>query len=698
MRMFHGKKEETHMKLLKTNILICLLSLCLLGTKCQPNTTEILWDNFGVPHIFAGDAREMYSAFAWAQMQNHANLILKLYGQARGRAAEYWGEEFLESDMKIHLFEIPGKAGKAYQAQDGEFRSYLDAFVEGINQFAEAHRDQIEDKYLKVLPVTAADVIGHTLRVTALEFLAAEDIYLSGKVLPKGSNAVAVAPSKSESGHAMLVINPHLPWSDFFLWFESHLNAPGFSSYGISLVGMPSMTLAFNENLGWAHTVNPIDASDRYELQLKEGGYILDGKVQPFEKRKVLLKVWGKGDSFINHEMEFSYSLHGPVVGQNEHNAYAVRVAGLDNKEIIKQYHLMAGAKDFKEFETALKMLQNPMFNVIYADREGNIFYLFNGNIPVRDEGDFRFWKGTIDGTASKYIWDQIHPYEDLPKVLNPASGFLQNCNDPPWTCTDPPVLDPADFPPYFSSKGNFLRPQRAVNMISGNPSVSFEELIGYKHNTGMEAADRFLDDLLLAVEKFPDSLSLDAARVLKAWDRKTETTSKGAVLFASWWDRVNASLFDIPWSPEDPYHTPRGIREEKKAVELLGEAAGDIFTRYGSLDAVWGDVYRLRLNDIDLPANGGPGDYGIFRTVYFTEDVDHMKRAIAGETFVAVVEFSEQVNARVILGYGNASQPGNPHVGDQLDMLSKKKLRPALLTYDQILPFLEKREVFSMQ
>jgi len=681
------------MKAMKSSVLIFVLCLSLAGTRCQSSDTEILWDTFGVPHIFANTAEEMYMAFAEAQMQNHANLMLKLYGQARGRAAEYWGEEFVESDKKIRLFKIPEIAAKVYQEQEIEFKSYLEAFVAGINRYAQRHRDQIEEKYLKVLPVTTPDVIGHTLRVISLEFLAAEDIYLAGN-LPKGSNAYAIAPSKSESGNAMLVINPHLPWSDFFLWFESHLNSPGFSSYGISLVGMPSMTMAFNDYLGWAHTVNPIDAADRYELTLQDDGYILDGKVLAFEKKEVSLRVLQGDGSMIDQNMEFKYSKHGPIVGQNEKNAYAVRIAGMENSGIFQQYHLMAGAKNFQEFESALKMLQNPMFNVIYADRQGNIFYVFNGNIPVREEGDFGFWKGTIDGTASKYIWNSTHPYEDLPKLLNPASGFVQNCNDPPWTCTDPPELKSGDFPAYFSSVGTFLRPQRAVNMVSKSPSIGFQELVDTKHNTGMEAADRFLDDLLQAIQRFPDSMSLQVADVLRAWDRQTEADSKGAVLFASWWDRVQASLFAEPWNPNDPFHTPKGLKEEEIAVKLLGKAASEILTRYGSLDVSWGEVYRLRINDIDLPANGGPGDYGIFRTLYFTDDTDHKKRAIAGETFVAVVEFGEEVSAKVLLGYGNATQPGNLHIGDQLDLMSEKKLRCALLTREQILPFLEKKEI----
>jgi acyl-homoserine-lactone acylase len=157
----------------------------------------------------------------------------------------------------------------------------------------------------------------------------------------------------------------------------------------------------------------------------------------------------------------------------------------------------MSKASDLTEFESALAMLQNPMFNVIYADRSGNILYLFGGNVPVRSEGDFAFWHGTIDGTQSKFIWQETHAYGDLPRVLNPPAGFLQNCNDAPWVCTYPPVLEPGKFPPYMAPYGTYWRAQRAVNMVKDNPSISFDQLVDYKLNTGMEVADRFLDDLL---------------------------------------------------------------------------------------------------------------------------------------------------------------------------------------------------------
>jgi len=515
-----------------TIVVVLLLSICTQSFRAQDTSTEILWDNYGVPHVYAASTQEMYYAFGWAQMHNHANLILRLYGQARGRAAEYWGENYLVSDKQILLFDLPGLAAKSYMKQKKEYKSFLDAFVQGMNDYAAEHSESIGVNFKQVLPVKVTDVLAHTMRVTYLEFLAYDDLNELKRLIEPGSNAIAIAPSKSRSKNAMLLTNPHLPWGDLYLWFEAHLSCKGFNAYGISLVGVPSLTMAFNDFLGWAHTVNTIDASDRYKLTLSNDEYILDGKATKFENRNVIIKIKQSNGTIKEQTVIFQYSKQGPVFGRKGNEAYAVRLAGINNTGIFEQYHKMAKSKNFKEFESASKMLQNPMFNIIYADKSGNILYLFNGNVPERTEGDYWFWHGTIDGTKSKLIWTKTHPYEDLPKLLNPASGFIQNCNDPPWTCTIPTELDPARYPAYMSPQMMLLRPQRAVSLIRDNPSISFDQLVDYKLNTGMEAADRFLDELLNAVKKYPDSITTDAATVLSAWDRKTEVNSRGAVLF----------------------------------------------------------------------------------------------------------------------------------------------------------------------
>lgn len=679
--------------------LLVAFSFAVLSSVHAQKRTEIIWDNYGVPHIYARSVVEMYYAYGWSQMHNHADLLLQLYGQARGRAAEYWGEKYVASDKQIQLFNLADSAKAQYARQSGEFKKYLDAFVDGVNAYSKAHPNSIDSAMKRVLPVTVYDVLAHGKRIIGLEFTAAADLITVRQLASAGSNSYAIAPSRSASKNAMLVANPHLRWNDFWLFFEAHLTAPGFNAYGASLIGQPILNIAFNDNLGWTHTNNTVDVSDRYELTLRDKGYLFDGKVEPFVKKNIQLKVRQSDGSFAMHDIELSYSKHGPVVGEKSGKAYAIRIAGMENAHFAEQYHHMAKARNWKEFEKAIKMMQNPFFNVIYADKAGNIFYYFNGNVPRRSEGDWKFWSGTIDGRYSKYIWNQYHSYEELPKIFNPSTGFVQNANDAPWTSTYPTALKAENFPSYMAPQVTPLRPQRALNQIKDDASITFDELVGYKLNTGMEAADRFLDDLLAAVKQYPDSVSQRAATVLQQWDKATNVDSRGAVLFARWWDMRIDTLARIPWNPEEPITTPDGLKDPQKAVSLLSKAAVEVQKLYGDLGVAWGEVNRFKVGDFNLPANGGPGTYGVFRTMHFAKNTsDNKGYAYHGDTYVAVTEFGPKVRAQVLLSYGNATQTGSKHIGDQLNLLSQKKLRPALLDRNEILKNAEKIEALNIE
>ena len=672
-----------------------IISFSLISQKEQ---TEILWDNYGVPHIYAGNNKEMYYAFGWAQMTNHANLLLQLYGQARGRSAEYWGADNLENDKQMMLFNIPAKAEEAYRQQAKEFKEYIDAFVKGINDYAKTYPEAIDENMKQVLPVAATDIFANIIR-TSFRFITNPERTATERLIQTGSNAYAIAPSRSASKNAMLVCNPHLPWKkDFTTLFEAHLHTPELNAYGAALVGSPVLNTAFNDNLGWTHTTNTIDASDRYELSLQNDGYLLDGVVVPFDKQSISLKVKQANGKLQEQQIEIRSSKHGPVVGEKNNKAYAIRLAGMNNFKIVEEYHKMMTAKNWSEFESAVKLLQIPMNNIIYADKEGNIFYLYNGNVPKRPEGDYNFWRATIDGTKSNLIWQETLSYDELPKVLNPPHGFLQNANDPPWNCTWPSVLDPLKFKFYTAPLGMGLRPQHAVNMIKNDSSISFDELIGYKLNTGVEAADRFLDDLFAAANNYPDSVALEAIMILKAWDKKTDAGSKGAVLFSAWFDKlIPATMYTIRWDRKQPLSTPDGLKDEQQAVKLLIEARNEIKKKYGAADIAWGDVFRLRMNEVDLPANGGSQQQGIFMSMTYTEDKDNKYFASGGESFIAVTEFGKVVKAKVLLAYGNASQAGSKHNTDQLGLLSTKQLRTALLSKTDVLKNLEKREILKI-
>lgn len=660
----------------------------------EESSASILWDTWGVPHIYADSTPAAFYAFGWAQMHNHADLILNLYGRSRGEAAQYWGENFVESDILIHTVGVPDLAAAHYEAQNAEFKSYLDSFVEGMNAYAEANPDAIAEAMKLALPVRVTDPLALALNDVLVTFVSGGAIGMAGawSAGQMGSNAWAIAPERSASGNALLVENPHLPWADLFTWFEAHINAPGVNLYGATLVGLPGIEIGFNEYLGWTHTVNTYDGFDLYELTLTEnGGYMLDGEEQPLEVQEKTISVLQADGTTQDLSFPIAASVHGPIISQNdEGQALAYRSVGDHMTHMMEQWWRMGTATNLAEFEAAMSMLQIPMFNTVYADVEGNIYYLFNGLVPVRDSGDFSSWLTIQPGDDSSLIWTEYHTYEELPKVINPETGFVQNANEPPWTSTNPPALEISDYPAYVAPQdyyetGHILRPQVSSQMAFEDDSITYDELLAYKHSTHVEATDHVLDDLIRAAEASDSERAKEAAAVLAAWDRNMNADSKGAILFMLWFDMLEDDPFAIPFDINDPYNTPSGLADPDMAVAILESAAEQVVSAYGTLDVAYGEVMRVRVGEYDFPGNGGSDPHGVFRAAWYAPTEDGKFAIEGGDSWVAVIEFSQPVQAQVLVGQGNATQPGSAHVGDQTELFSKQELREAWLTREAV-------------
>ncbi len=364
----------------------------------------------------------------------------------------------------------------------------------------------------------------------------------------------------------------------------------------------------------------------------------------------------------------------------------------------------MMRAKNLKEFESAWKMLQEPMLNVVYADREGHIMILHNAVLPKRSKGDWNFLKGIIPGDSTDMLWTQYHPYSDLPKLIDPPNGWVQNANQPIWTSTYPVILKTGDYVNYLTiPAGDYgklsidaFRTIRSLRLLSEDKKISFEEFIQYKLSTRAELADRLMDDLAAAVREHGSDTAKAALGVLEAWDHTTEADSRGGILFEAWFKELQGDIFVKNWEVDAPFTTPDGLKDPKAAAAALEKAANTVKEKYGAWDVPWGNVYRIKYGGKDLPGNGGHGRLGVFRTMYYYPDEEGTLNLISGDTYIAAIEFSNPVKAMVVLGYGNASQPNSPHRFDQVEMVAGKKLRPALTIKKNIEKHLEKRELFD--
>ena len=696
--------------------LALILGAVLLAVAAAPSAaavpeegTEILWDNYGIPHIFAPDHPSLFYAYGYAQMEGHAELLVRLYAQARGRAAEFYGDSYIDSDRWVRTNGIPARARQWATQQSAEFAPLIQAFAAGLNAWATEHTSMLSPQARGMLPLTAEDVYAHGMRNIQYGWLTSagnvESRARQATLVDRGSNGWAIAPSKTASGNAMLLSNSHLSWFDRNTYMEVQLTAPGVTSYGAVWIGFPVLRQNFTEYVAWTQTTNGPTGADLFKLTLRDGGYVLDGQVRQFETEQDIIKVREPDGSLRDLPLTIKKSVHGPVVVEREGITAALRVAPASRPRMFEQYWKMSLARNLGEWRDAMRMQQWPLFHTMYADRDGHVMYVYNTAPPKRSTGDHAFWRGIVPGDQSALIpGDEIVPFDELPQVIDPPTGWVQNCNDSPWTSTYPMSIDPADYLPYVAPTEPSLgaRAQRSIRLLSESGKITFENLRDMKLSTHSEMADRFVDDLVAAARQHGSATAKEAAEILATWDRQGERDSDGTLLFLRFYQAAGNSFgniggYAVDRDPTQPLTTPRGFADPARAAVLLGAEAARIEDEYGTMHVLWGDAVRYRRGILDFPGNGMPSALGGIRTISISDFDDGTAEVRGGDSFYAVIEFQQDgpPKGEALLGYGNWSREGSKHRTDQLALAAQKKMRPILRVRADIEEVLENRTVF---
>jgi acyl-homoserine-lactone acylase len=764
--------------------LAAITSLLLSGSAFgdgQSGPPEIRWDQFGIPHIYGPDLLTVVRGLGYAEMENHAETILMNAAAARGRSAAYFGPGAcnpqgvcanIQNDMLVRTEDIPSRA-QAWLDNGGQNqRDIIQAFTDGANEYVTRHGNTINPVFQQVLPLVPTDVTAGIQYVVHFHMMPSQDnlpaliaAWQSGGISVAnvvacnftpgcststavasntthgGSNGWAIAPSKSASGNAILMGNPHLPWGNnqpvpgfgIYQFMEANLvigdrEHPKLNASGVVFAGAPFIAIGYSDEIGWTHTNNTIQNTNLYELTLTLNPdssitYKFGNGVRPLLCRPDAIKVQQAND------IPFSIctSVHGPVIAQNGNKALALRVAGLDQPSAVTQYWGMIQAHNLQDFIAANSALQMPFFNVVYADRDGHILYLFGGQQPVRQGGDWGKYSGILDGSDPSLLWTDTFTWPELPQAIDPPGGFVANSNNPPWTSTFPQTRtnNPAKFPAYVAPQFMDMRAQNGADFLRTGHRLTFAEVLSGKESTHMLLADRVLPDLIKAAQASGDPTALQAANTLATWDRNADATSKGAVLFEAWWTNVfndlNSNLalprdntinyysphppFRVGWDPHRPLDTPVGLTNAAAWVPDLIKAAQQVFAAYGALNVAWGDVHRIVLAThlptfqttipvSDAPQSGADDPFGPLRVLFrYPLDMKHFF-AVSGDGYVQLVEFAKDgAKAQALLGYGNASRPVPspppplpPHVTDQLQFFEDKTLRPVYRTRDDVI------------
>ena len=679
-----------------------------LAAQSYPSRVEIRRTAHGVPHILAKDLGAMGYGLAWAQLEDHGERIALNLVRARGELAKVYGRDSLESDFTFRP--MHARAVATWDSLGTDVRAVMAGWAAAVNRWIETHPEEFPNWPLAPFtPQDAAALWGdETVDVAAGEFRRAHtrrraraDSVGKDNI---GSNAWAFGPRKTRSGRAILLRNPHLGWSD--LWFgnyyEAHVTVPGIINfYGDFRVGFPLyFNGGFNDRLGWATTNNAPDLEEVYALDVdpaRPDHVMLDGASMPLERVAVTAE-WRNGPGYSSESREAWLTPVGPVVERGEGKVYVLKSPGWGEYRKAEQFLRMMRAGSLAEWKDALRLRAHTESNLTYADREGNVFYVWNAALPRRPHpsgGD----TAAVPVHATGEMWSELYPLESLPQVLNPPSGYLQNANDPfHFTNLESPIDSSRFPPPDFPGPSLSLRSQLSLLLVTEQPKVTLDDVVRLKHSTRMLAGERFADDLIAAVRATsPSGDVAEALALVEAWDRTASPGARGAVLFDEWYrqylrgsgrnssERARAA-FAKPWSPAAPLTTPDGLADPARAAATFAKVVEETKAAYGRLDLAWGDLSRMRRGPVDVPIGGCNGSSGCFRVLFHRPIGDGRFEVAGGDGWVLAVEFGKDgPRARSVLAYGQSSRPDSPWYSDQAAMFARGELKKVAFSEGEI-------------
>ena len=692
----------------------------------QAARVTITRDDWGIPHIRGTSDADAVFGMVYAQAEDDFNRIELNYLNAMGRVAEAEGKAAIWRDLRMRLFIDPDTLRAQYAASPAWLRTLMDAWADGLNHFLATH-PEVKPRVLTrfepwmALAFSEGSIGGdiETVSLSALEafyggpdtasasagdasagrarLAVAATVPATSMIEPTGSNGFAVGPSRSASGKALLLINPH---TSFFFREELHVTSDeGLNAYGAVTWGQFFVYQGFNATAGWMHTSSNNDAIDEYAVTATR---TTDGYTYPYDtaqRRVVTQRIalrYRDADTMSTREFTVYRTHHGPVVREASGKWIAVRLMNEPVKALTQSY-LRTKAKDLAEFRATMDLHTNSSNNTVFADAEGNIAYFHANFIPRRNT---RYdWSKPVDGSDPGTEWQGVHTVDESPNVFNPSTGWIQNTNNAPFSAAGAASPKQSAYARYFENgEGENARGLHAIEVLSRERAFDLDKLITAAYDPHLPAFDALIPALVRDYDALRGSDAREAARkaalkepvgVLRAWDRRSGTKSVALTLAHFW----GMELFTRVQADPDAEGTSvfaymaRGATAEQR-LGALDAAVARLTTDFGDWRTAWGDVNRFqRLTaDIEQPfSDAGPSipvgfasaNWGSL-AAFGARPYPGTKKIYGtyGNSFVAVVEFGDSVMARAITAGGLNSVPGSKHFNDQAERYARGDLR----------------------
>lgn len=661
--------------------------------KSQAENITIYRDDFGVPHIYGKSDADAVFGMIYAQCEDDFPRVERNYVWAIGRLAEVEGKEQLYSDLRARLFMTEEEAKAAYSSVPDWMKKLCQAWADGINYYLHTHPEVKPMLLTRFEPwmtmyFTEGSIGGDIERVSTSKmkaFYEGKKLALEEELLidpweePKGSNGFAISGERTASGNAMLMINPH---TSFYFRGETHMvSEEGLNAYGAVTWGQFFIYQGFNEKTGWMHTSTYTDVIDEFVEKVTE----VDGELvyqygeeqRPVAVREVTLK-YKTAEGLAEKTFPMYRTHHGPITHAIDGNWVATALMW-EPATALQQSYIRTKQDGYAGFRGMMEMKTNSSNNTVYADAEGNIAYFHGNFIPIRDE-QFDYSK-PVDGSNPATDWQGLHDVEEAIKLLNPANGWLQNCNSTPFTAADEYSPKVEDYPYYMATAPENFRGVHAIPLLRQAKNLTLEGLITLGYDAYLPAFEKVVPGLVEAFDtnsKGYEQLA-DAVEVLRTWDMRTSKESVGMTL-AHFYGMALYEKADRPKGlrgMELFNHYGTGLEAEKR-LSIFSEVVDQLINDFGDWSVPWGEVNRFQRQDgtIDMtfddnkpsiPVGLTTGRWGAL-AAYGMRGKHETKKIYGtrGNSFVAVVEFGEKVKAKSMLAGGQSGDPQSPHFYDQ--------------------------------
>ena len=672
--------------------------------EAQAEKVEIIRDDFGVPHIYGKTDADAVFGLLYAQCEDDFRRVERNYVWAIGRLAELEGEEAIYSDVRANLYMTEAEAKAAYEKAPDWLKTLCVAFADGINYYLHTHPEvipQVITHYEPWMPMFFFEgSIGGDIERISTQRLKA--FYEEDKALalwdaekememlleePKGSNGIAIAPSLSESGNAMLLINPH---TSFYFRPEVHVvSEEGLNAYGAVTWGQFFVYQGFNEKTGWIHTSTFVDFIDEFEEEiLEEDGmlfYNYGGEKREIKTQEITLK-YKDGEELKSKSFTLYRTHHGPITHKGDNGWVATKI-NWDPVNALIQSYTRTKLNNYAEFKEMMNIRTNSSNNTVFADADGNIAY-FHGNFIPKRNPEFDFSR-PVDGSDPATDWQGLHTVDESILILNPENGWIQNCNSTPFTAAGPYSPKAENYPNYMAPDQENFRGIHAVKVLQNVEKVNLDSFLALAHDSYLPAFEYLIPELeqaFLTAGKGKENLK-EAVDLLAAWDYRTGLNSISMSLAHFYGENYQRRFRSM-----NRFINPTKASAPKPVdiLEVLEETIAKMDADFGTWKTPWGEINRFqRLSgDIELkyddnkpyvPVSYASGNWGAL-AAYGARTFEGTKRLYGyrGNSFVAVVEFGEKVRAKTILAGGQSSDPNSPHFFDQAQRYADTNFKEA--------------------